>query len=147
MPRSKTVTTQIPVPVYSTCTLSSTRLAPGRISRTHTQQTTIKQNDKSGHVQFLLAYIARRCRPELSAYDYDMQLNNWSKRNATIFQQDRYKYFLLKLNYFSNYQYSDNPSALMMEGTNAMVDRYNLIASKLSVIFFIYSLQSSHVLK
>ena len=87
----------------------------------------IKQNDKSGHVQFLLAYIARRCRPELSAYDYDMQLNNWSKRNATIFQQDRYKYFLLKLNYFSNYQYSDNPSALMMEGTNAMVDRYNLL--------------------
>ena len=87
----------------------------------------IKQDNKSGYVQLLLAYLAHRCRPELSAYDYDMQLDNWSKRNVTTFQQDRYKYLLLKLNYYRSYQYSDNPSALMMEGTNAIVDRYNLL--------------------
>ena len=57
MPRSKTVTTQIPVPINSTYTLSSTRLAPSRISRTCAQQTAIKQSDKSTFLSLLLLLL------------------------------------------------------------------------------------------
>lgn len=49
------------------------------------------------------------------------------KKNRTEFQNDRYNYYLFRLNYYQNYDIDDLSVTLMMESLNSVVDRYVLM--------------------
>lgn len=102
-----------------------------------------KQGAKSGFVPFLLHYLLQRSQKNVSAYDYDMVLDNLYKRNVTPFQKDRLRYFLFRLNYFHSISYADNKSTLMMESTNALIDRYIMTVNLLKALFVKNPLQRS----
>ena len=48
-------------------------------------------------------------------------------KNRTEFQNDRYNYYLFRLNYYQNYNIDDLSVTLMMESLNSVVDRYILM--------------------
>lgn len=85
-----------------------------------------KKDSKYGFVPFLLSYLYKRSSKTYSAFAFDSELESKFRMNRTIFQKDRYAYFLLRLNFYKTYTISDLSPALIMEATNSLIDRYNL---------------------
>ena len=75
---------------------------------------------------FLLSYLYKRCSKSYSAYAYDTELENKFKINRTVFQKDRFSYYLFRLNFYKTFNTQDLSSVLIMEATNSLIDRYNI---------------------
>lgn len=86
-----------------------------------------KKNDKVGIVSELLNCLANRSIRNSSAIEYDINLVSRYKRNRNDFQNDRYNYFLFRLNYYQHYAIDDLSVTLIMESLNSAIDRYNLL--------------------
>ena len=86
-----------------------------------------KKSDKVGIVSELLNYLANRSLKNSSAIEYDINLVSRYKRNRNDFQNDRYNYFLFRLNYYQHYDIDDLSVTLIMESLNSAIDRYNLL--------------------
>lgn len=86
-----------------------------------------KKNDKVGIVSELLNCLANRSIRNSSAIEYDINLVSRYKRNRNDFQNDRYNYFLFRLNYYQHYDIDDLSVTLIMESLNSAIDRYNLL--------------------
>lgn len=87
-----------------------------------------KQKDiKRGFVPIVLSSLLSRSLRSLSAYEYDTDLYSRYKKNRTEFQNDRYNYYLFRLNYYQNYNIDDLSVTLIMESLNSIVDRYVLL--------------------
>lgn len=86
-----------------------------------------KKNDKVGIVSELLNCLANRSLRNSSAIEYDINLVSRYKRNRNEFQNDRYNYFLFRLNYYQHYDIDDLSVTLIMESLNSAIDRYNLL--------------------
>lgn len=82
---------------------------------------------KRGIVPILLSKILSRSLRSVPPYEYDTELYSRYKKNKTEFQNDRYNYYLFRLNYYQNYNIDDLSVTLMMESLNSVVDRYMLM--------------------
>ncbi len=91
-----------------------------------------KKGSKFGYVTFLLAKLLDRSMPDISAFNYDYDLLSLYKRNKNEFQTDRFLYFLYRLNFYSNYERDNEATALVMESTNSLIDRYVLLLNVLN---------------
>jgi len=99
----------------------------GGMLSTVTQLNKEKEEEKSGIVtELLYSMINRSYRPN-SAIEYDNELLSTYKRNRNEFQNDRYNYFLLRLNYYQHYDIDDLSVTLIMESLNPAIDRYILL--------------------
>lgn len=78
----------------------------------------------AGFVTSILHFISYRTARNLSAYKYDLDLQNCFQRNRTDFQKSNCDYFLFKLNYFKHYNIDDFKTIFAFENTNSLVDRY-----------------------
>lgn len=94
-----------------------------------------KKETKHGFVTFLLSYLYKRSAKTYSAFAYDAELEKKFRVNRTRFQQYRYSYYLLRLNYYRTYQTQDLSPALIMEATNSLIDRYNMFLYVLKAKF------------
>lgn len=94
-----------------------------------------KKTAKTGFVPFLLHYLAKRSIPSYSAISFDADLTSRFKMNRNDFQQDRYNYYLFRLNYYNNLEVEDLSVTMIMEATNSLVDRYNLLLTILKTEF------------
>ena len=103
-----------------------------------------KKDSKYGFVTFLLSYLYKRSSKTYSAYAYDAELENKFSLSRTRFQQYRNNYYLLRLNFFKTYQKHDLTSALIMEATNSLIDRYNLF---LNVIKAYYAIEKNELIR
>lgn len=88
---------------------------------------TIHKELKRGIVPIVLSNILSRSLHSVPAYEYDTDLYSRYKKNRTEFQNDRYNYYLFRLNYYQNYDIDDLSVTLMMESLNSVVDRYILM--------------------
>lgn len=88
---------------------------------------TIHKDIKRGIVPILLSNILSRSQRSVPSYEYDTELYSRYKKNRTEFQNDRYNYYLFRLNYYQNYNIDDLSVTLMMESLNSVVDRYILM--------------------
>lgn len=88
---------------------------------------TIHKNLKRGIVPIVLSNILSRSQRSIPSYEYDAELYSRYKKNRTEFQNDRYNYYLFRLNYYQNYNIDDLSVALMMESLNSVIDRYILM--------------------
>lgn len=88
---------------------------------------TIHKDLKRGFVPLVLSNIMSRSLRSVPAYEYDADLYSRYKKNRTEFQNDRYNYYLFRLNYYQNYDIDDLSVTLMMESLNSVVDRYVLM--------------------
>jgi hypothetical protein len=79
---------------------------------------------KYGFVPLMLWYIYRRSQINLSAYAYDYDLISLFKQNKNDWYVDRNTYFLFRLNYYENYDYTNLGEMMQMESTNSLIDRY-----------------------
>lgn len=86
-----------------------------------------KKNDKCGIISELLNSLANRSLRNSSAIEYDNNLISRYKRNRNDFQNDRYNYFLFRLNFYQHYDIDDLSVTLVMESLNSAIDRYNLL--------------------
>lgn len=87
-----------------------------------------KQKDiKRGFVPIVLSSLFSRSLRALPAYEYDTELYSRYKKNRTEFQNDRYNYYLFRLNYYQNFNIDDLSVTLIMESLNSVVDRYVLL--------------------
>lgn len=86
-----------------------------------------KKNDRCGVISELLNSLANRSLRNSSAIEYDNNLISKYKRNRTEFQNDRYNYYLFRLNYYQHYDIDDLSVTLIMESLNSVIDRYNLL--------------------
>ena len=86
-----------------------------------------KRDSKSGFICLLLSYLCKRSMKSYSAYAYDAELNSRFKMDRTDFQKDRFVYYQFRLNFYNNYNYEDLSPVLIMESTNSLIDRYNLL--------------------
>lgn len=86
-----------------------------------------KSQDKCGIISELLNSLANRSLRNSSAIEYDNDLISRYKRNRNEFQNDRYNYFLFRLNYYQHYDIDDLSVTLIMESLNSAVDRYLLL--------------------
>ena len=86
-----------------------------------------KKNDKCGIISELLNSLANRSLRNSSAIEYDNTLISRYKRNRNDFQNDRYNYFLFRLNFYQHYDIDDLSVTLVMESLNSAIDRYNLL--------------------
>ena len=64
---------------------------------------TIHRNLKCGFVPIILSSIFSRSQRTVAPYEYDADLYSRYKKNRTEFQNDRYNYYLFRLNYYQNY--------------------------------------------
>lgn len=87
----------------------------------------IHKEVKRGIVPIILSNILSRSQRSVSSYEYDTELYSRYKKNRTEFQNDRYNYYLFRLNYYQNYNIDDLSVALMMESLNSVIDRYILM--------------------
>ncbi len=96
-----------------------------------------KQQDiKTGYVPFLLSYLYKRSQKNMSPIEYDMDLFSRFKRNVTLFDEDKYNYFLMRLNYYVNYlTFNDFSRMLIFESPNSAIDRYCNIINILKAYF------------
>lgn len=88
---------------------------------------TIHKDIKRGIVPILLSKILSRSQRSVPSYEYDAELYSRYKKNRTEFQNDRYIYYLFRLNYYQNYNIDDLSVTLMMESLNSVIDRYILM--------------------
>lgn len=88
---------------------------------------TIHKDLKRGFVPIVLSKIFSRSQRSVTPYEYDADLYSRYKKNRTEFQNDRYNYYLFRLNYYQNYNIDDLSVTLMMESLNSVVDRYVLM--------------------
>lgn len=88
---------------------------------------TIHKDLKRGIVPIILSNIFSRSQRSVPSYEYDTELYSRYKKNRTEFQNDRYNYYLFRLNYYQNYNIDDLSVALMMESLNSVIDRYILM--------------------
>ena len=88
---------------------------------------TIHRDLKRGIVPIILSNILSRSQRSVPSYEYDTELYSRYKKNRTEFQNDRYNYYLFRLNYYQNYNIDDLSVALMMESLNSVIDRYILM--------------------
>lgn len=79
---------------------------------------------KYGFIPLLLRYIYGRSQIDLSAYAYDYDLISLFKQNKNDWYVDRNSYFLFRLNYYENYDYTNLGEMMQMESTNSLFDRY-----------------------
>ena len=94
-----------------------------------------KKDAKHGFVTFLLSYLYKRCSKSYSAFAYDSELENKFKLNRTIFQEDRYSYYLFRLNFYKTFESQDLSPVLIMEATNSLIDRYNIFTYLIKAYF------------
>lgn len=94
-----------------------------------------QKDNKTGFVPYLSYMLYKRSNPKLSAYDFDEELASLSKRNRSEFLTDRYNYFEFKLNFYNCLSNKDFASALLMDSTNALVDRYESLIRTLIALF------------
>ncbi len=106
-----------------------------------TEVNTKKKNDTVGFVRSLLYTIFNRSQKKVSALEFDSVLYSKYKRNRTDFQNDRFNYFLFRLNYYQHYDIEDLSVIMIMENLNSFIDRYN------TLIFLLrsYSLSNQYV--
>ena len=64
---------------------------------------TIHRDLKRGIVPIILSNILSRSQRSVPSYEYDTELYSRYKKNRTEFQNDRYNYYLFRLNYYQNY--------------------------------------------
>lgn len=88
---------------------------------------TIHKDLKRGFVPIVLSNIFSRSQRSVPPYEYDADLYSRYKKNRTEFQNDRYNYYLFRLNYYQNYDIDDLSVTLIMESLNSVVDRYILM--------------------
>ena len=88
---------------------------------------TIHKDLNRGFVPIVLSYFFSRSQRTIPSYEYDTQLYSRYKKNKTEFQNDRYNYYLFRLNYYQNYRIDDLSVTLIMESLNSVVDRYILM--------------------
>lgn len=88
---------------------------------------TIHKDLRRGFVPIVLSNILSRSQRTVPSYEYDTNLYSRYKKNRTELQNDRYKYYLFRLNYYQNYDIDDLSVVLMMENLNSVVDRYILM--------------------
>ena len=86
-----------------------------------------KKKDKVGFISELLTFLCNRSLGNFSPFEYDSLLYSRYKKNRTEFQNDRYNYFLFRLNYYQHYDIDDLSVTLIMESLNSAVDRYTLL--------------------
>ena len=86
-----------------------------------------KKKDKVGFISELLTFLCNRSLGNFSPFEYDSILYSRYKKNRTEFQNDRYNYFLFRLNYYQHYDIDDLSVTLIMESLNSAVDRYVLL--------------------
>lgn len=86
-----------------------------------------KKTDKVGFISELLTFLCNRSLKSFSPIEYDNILYSRYKKNRTEFQNDRYNYFLFRLNYYQHYNIDDLSVTLVMESLNSAVDRYSLL--------------------
>lgn len=94
-----------------------------------------KKGAKTGFVTFLLHYLYKRSSQTSSAFNYDIELASKFKMNRNDFQRDRFIYYLFRLNFYKHYNWDDLSSTLVMESTNSLIDRYNLLINLLRASF------------
>lgn len=82
---------------------------------------------KRGFVPLVLSSILSRSQRTVPPYEYDVELYSRYKKNRTEFQNDRYNYYLFRLNYYQNYDIDDISITLIMESMNSVIDRYVLM--------------------
>lgn len=92
-----------------------------------TEVNTKKKNDTVGFVRSLLSAIFNRSQKKVSALEFDSVLYSKYKRNRTDFQNDRFNYFLFRLNYYQHYDIEDLSVIMIMENLNSAIDRYNTL--------------------
>jgi len=85
------------------------------------------QGKRIGIVPQLMYYLYKRSTHNLSPYEYDNALYSRYKSTRTLFQNDRYSYFLFRLNYYQYYNLDCLSAALIMESVNSSIDRYILL--------------------
>ena len=86
-----------------------------------------KKEDKIGFVTAILSSLFNRSQRKIAAYEYDSALYSRYKKNRTEFQNDRYNYYLFRLNYYQHFDIDDLSVTLIMEGLNSIIDRYILL--------------------
>ncbi len=97
----------------------------------------INENAQTGYVSFLLAYLHKRSLKNVSPVEYDLDLFSRFKRNITSFDEDKYNYFLFRLNYYHTNSYvRDYSRMLLFESPNSAIDRYLNIVNVLKACFF-----------
>ena len=89
---------------------------------------TIHKDLKRGFVPIVLSNLLSRCQRAVPSYEYDADLYSRYKKNRTEFQNDRYNYYLFRLNYYQNFDIDDLSVTLIMESLNSVVDRYILMS-------------------
>ncbi len=94
-----------------------------------------KKDAKTGFVTFLLHYLYKRSSQTNSAFNFDVELASKFKMNRNDFQRDRFIYYLFRLNFYKHYSWDDLSSTLVMESTNSLIDRYNLLINLLKASF------------
>lgn len=94
-----------------------------------------KKDSQHGFVSFLLSFLYKRCSKSHSAYAFDAELESRFNMNRTAFQKARYNYYLFRLNYYQAYQIDDLSPILIMEATNSLIDRYNVMTYTLKAAF------------
>lgn len=102
----------------------------------------IHKDKKRGYVTLLLHFLYKRSMKELSALDYDMELDAIFKRNSKTYLKDRDNYFLFRLNYYNNSSLAELPSMLLFESTNSLIDRYRLLVLIIKTIILKDNTQS-----
>lgn len=88
---------------------------------------TKKKNDTVGFVRSLLSTIFNRSQKKVSPLEFDSVLYSKYKRNRTDFQNDRFNYFLFRLNYYQHYDIENLSVIMIMENLNSFIDRYNTL--------------------
>lgn len=83
---------------------------------------------KRGIVPIILHTLFSRSLHSVAAYQYDTDLYSRYKKNRTEFLNDRYNYYLFRLNYYQNYNIDDLSVTLIIESLNSVVDRYILLS-------------------
>lgn len=86
-----------------------------------------KKDDKIGCVTAIISSLFNRSQRKIAAYEYDSALYSRYKKNRTEFQNDRFNYFLFRLNYYQHFDIDDLSVTLIMEGINSIIDRYILL--------------------
>ena len=94
-----------------------------------------KKDTKTGFVPFLLHYLFKRCSKTYSAFNYDAELASKFKMNRNDFQKERFNYYLFRLNFYKHYGIKDLSATLIMESTNSLIDRYNILLFTLKASF------------
>lgn len=85
-------------------------------------------NVKSGFVKTLIYWLYKRSNTRVSPIKYDFDLLGFEKRNQSCFDEERFNYFLFRLNYYEHPYFPNMCGFTIMESPNSIYDRYiNLV--------------------